>query len=240
MIAGVQRRLRLRAWAARLRWRLRRGGCALALDLSPGATVRGPLRVVVRDFGAAGGARVRIRIEEGVVLGAITLEVWGGGENTLEIGRGSEIGDGAVIQLQSGSIRLADHVQVRSWTVLKSAGELSLGPGAIAGHGCMLHCAQRIELGELVGLAERVTVIDSDHQVDGSDEYFMDRPVLRSPVRLGRNTFVATGAVVGRGATIGRNSVVAAGAAVRAGEYPDGWLIGGLPAKPIKPLGEAG
>ena len=30
--------------------------------------------------------------------------------------------------------------------------------------------------------------------------------------------------------------IVAAGAVVRAGEHPDGWLIGGIPAEPLREL----
>jgi acetyltransferase-like isoleucine patch superfamily enzyme len=39
-----------------------------------------------------------------------------------------------------------------------------------------------------------------------------------------------------RGTTILRNAVVAAGAVVTGGEHPSGWLIGGTPARALKPL----
>jgi 2,3,4,5-tetrahydropyridine-2-carboxylate N-succinyltransferase/tetrahydrodipicolinate N-acetyltransferase len=67
----------------------------------------------------------------------------------------------------------------------------------------------------------------------------MDQPVHADEVVLGRNVFCATNAVVLRGTRIGANSVVAAGAVVTGGEHPSGWLIGGVPAKPLKSLAGA-
>src|SRR5436309_242797 len=62
------------------------------------------------------------------------------------------------------------------------------------------------------------------------------RPVLADPVLLERNVFCATNVVVLRGTTILRNAVVAAGAVVAGGEHAGGWLIGGIPARALKPL----
>ena len=235
MIDGAQRRLRQRAWAAGLRSELRRGGCAAEIEIAPGAILSGRPRVRVRDWEGRGGSTLRVRIGDGAVIGQVVIEVWGNGENALEIGSHAELGD-VVLQLQSGTITIGDRAQVRSWTVLKSAGELRLGRQVIVSFGSNLHCTERIELEEMVALAERVTVIDSEHVNDGSDEYFVDRPVTTAPVLLGRNAFVATGSVVDRGVTLGPNSVVAANSVVRGGDYDAGWLIGGLPAKPIRAL----
>ncbi len=100
----------------------------------------------------------------------------------------------------------------------------------------MVHCDDRVDLGDRSGLAEGVTVVDSDHPLDGTDEHFYHRPLLVDPVVLEENVFVASRAVITRGVRIERNSAVAAGSVVRKGRYPAGWLIAGVPAKPIKPL----
>ena len=54
---------------------------------------------------------------------------------------------------------------------------------------------------------------------------------------LGMAQALATNVVVLRGTTIGRNAVAAAGAVLTGGGYPAGWLVGGIPARPLKPLG---
>ena len=81
-----------------------------------------------------------------------------------------------------------------------------------------------------------MTITDPDHANDGSDVWFMERPVLAAPVVLECNVFCATNAVILRGTRIGPNAVVAAGAVVTGGEHPSGWLIGGVPARALKPL----
>ncbi len=122
--------------------------------------------------------------------------------------------------------------------MLKSYGELTLGSRSIVSYSSAVHCEERVALEDLVGMAERVTVVDSDKLLAGTDDYFNDRPSRVGPVRIGRNTYVGAGAVITRGATIGPNSAVAANAVVTAGEHPAGWLLAGLPAKAIKALGD--
>ena len=107
-------------------------------------------------------------------------------------------------------------------------------------HGSVIHCNERVELGDLSNITEHVTVVDSDHTHDGSGDYVLDQPLRVSPVTIGPNTFIGAKSVVLRGARLGANAMVAAGSVVHGGDYPDGWLIAGTPAKPIRPLGEIG
>jgi acetyltransferase-like isoleucine patch superfamily enzyme len=93
-------------------------------------------------------------------------------------------------------------------------------------------------LGHDVGLAERVTVADSDHRSDGgTDRAFLSFPVVSTPVELGANVFIGTNAIVLRGARVGPGAIAAAGALVTGGEHPAGMLLVGAPATPRKPVG---
>ena len=80
-------------------------------------------------------------------------------------------------------------------------------------------------------------MIDSDHGADGSDAFYLRQPLRVTPVRVESNVLVGANAVILRGTEIGANAVVAAGAVVAGGEHPPGWLIGGVPARPLKALG---
>jgi acetyltransferase-like isoleucine patch superfamily enzyme len=110
---------------------------------------------------------------------------------------------------------------VRDHCELKERGELVVGARTILGRHVTLHANERIELQTCVGLAERVTVMDSDHGFDGSDTFFMEQLVRSDPVLIEHNVFLATNVVVLRGTTIGRNAVAAAGA-VLTGRRADG------------------
>ncbi|MEJ7786830.1 MAG: hypothetical protein WKF96_18670, partial [Solirubrobacteraceae bacterium] len=237
-ILRTVRTLRLRLWMLELRARLRRQGVRLESHVGAGVRFAGRPRLDLdlHDAKSSGslllqiGARSRIGRE-------LVLDVRPGGDHVIELGEGCLLGDHVRLQLRGGTIRLGDNVNLRDFCELKSAGELSVGASAICGRNVTLHCVERVTLGAFVGLAERVTITDSDHAADGSDTWFMAQPVHVEPVLLGDNAFVATNGTVLRGARLGANVVVAAGAVVTGGDVPAGWLVAGVPAKAIKPLG---
>jgi acetyltransferase-like isoleucine patch superfamily enzyme len=101
-----------------------------------------------------------------------------------------------------------------------------------------IHCHEQITIGDYVGLADLIMIIDSDHAHDGSDTWWTKQPVLSTPIHLGTNALVGSNCVITRGARVGPNSVVAAGAVVRAGDYPDASLLVGVPAKALRALAD--
>ena len=238
---AAYRRLRLVVWTAGLRLRLRRQGVRLDLRVGPNLRVAGRPRLDLDPVGAGRGGAVTVRVGRDVRIGRdAVLDVRPGADHVLELGDGAVLEDHVRLQLRGGAIRLAAHVQLRDFCELKSSGELTLGRRAICGRNVTLHCAEAVTLGEHVGLAERVTVIDSDHAADGSDTWFMAQPVRASPVALDANAFVAANSVVLRGSHLGANSMVAAGAVVAGLVVEPGWLAGGVPARALRPLGVAG
>ena len=100
----------------------------------------------------------------------------------------------------------------------------------------MVSATEDVAIGAFCALGERVTVIDSDHDVDGSDAHWAHQPLRIAPVAVGPNAVVGANSVVLRGARIGANAVVAAGSIVTAGEHAGGWLIAGTPARAAKAL----
>jgi acetyltransferase-like isoleucine patch superfamily enzyme len=231
------RRARFAAWAARLRAELARNGGRLELDAPHGARFDDPPLIKASHHGGDGGT-FTLRLGAGVDLGRHTiLQVWAGADSVLEVGDGTAFGQGARLALRGGAIRLGPSVQVRDVVVLKSDGDLRAGEWVIFGHAAVVSATQEVRLGDRVGLGERVSIIDSDHAADGSDRFYLRQPLRVTPVRVGSNVLVGANAVVLRGAEIGANAVIAAGAVVPAGEYPGGWLIGGIPAQALKALG---
>lgn len=232
----LRHRLRFRAWTVVLRLRLRRRGARLVVDAPHGARMDGLPHVSVDGDGGS----LTLRLGRGVKLGRAThLDVLGGGDSTLEIGDGAYLMHGVRLQLRGGAIRLAAHVNLRDGVVLKSEGELVVGYEVPISYGGVIHCVERIEIADRAGLAERVTVVDSDHTHFGDDRYFLANPLKVDPVHIGPNAFVCANAVITRGARVGANSIIAAGAVVGAGEHPVGWLVAGVPARPVRALADA-
>lgn len=232
-VLQLARALRFRTWALVTAARLRRLGGRLVLEVAEVPRFLGLPRVEI--LGHPG--TLTLRIGRDVRIGRdLVLDLVHGKDGVVELGDRVVLQNGVRLQPWGGAIRLATAAQVRDRCELKSAGELTIGERSICGRTTTLHCEERIALGAKVGLAERVTIIDSDHGFDGSDTYFMDQPVRADPVEIGENCFVATNAVVLRGTTIGRNSVVAAGAVVNGGAFPPTHVIGGTPARALKSL----
>ena len=216
--------------------RLRRHGGRLDADVDPSARIDGPIEL--RMIGA-GGSRWELALELGpnAWLGrGIGVEM-SPGRSMIRAGAGVWITSGARFRLDGGAVDLGAGTQVREYTRFHVGGQLKVGREAMIGLGCDLYCAELVELHEHTGLAHAVTVIDHDHAVDGSDTWWVDQPHSVDPVVIGSNTIVSAGARVLRGARLGRNSVVGANAVVRAGDYPDGSVLVGVPARVVKTLG---
>ena len=87
-----------------------------------------------------------------------------------------------------------------------------------------------ITIGDDVRIGDHVGVYDSDHHPieQGAD-------ARRAPVAIGRNAWLARGAIVLPGVTIGEHAVVAAGAVVT-GDVPARSLAAGNPARVVRTL----
>ena len=180
-------RLRFAVWIGLLRLQLRRRGARLVVDAPYGARMNGFPHLDV-DGTHGGGGTFTLRVARGVKLGRAThLDLLASGANTLEIGEGAYLMHGVRLQLRDGSIRLGPHVNLRDGVVLKSEGRLDIGYEVPVSYGSVIHCVEAIEIADYAGLAERVTVVDSDHTHDGTDAYFLRQPLRIAPVRIGSN-----------------------------------------------------
>jgi acetyltransferase-like isoleucine patch superfamily enzyme len=232
-LIAAARALRWRWWALKTSVRLRRLGGRLILEANGTPRVLGALRVEIDDRAGI----LTLRIGRDVRIGRdCVIHLASGADGTIELGDRVSLQSRVRLQPWAGAIRVGPGTQLRDGCELKSKGELVLGERVVCTRSVTLHCHAAITVGAHAVLAERVTVMDSDHAQDGSDTPCMEQPVIAEPVVIERNVLCGTNAVVLRGSVIGRNCVVAAGAVVTGGEHPPGWLIAGVPATDIKPL----
>jgi acetyltransferase-like isoleucine patch superfamily enzyme len=166
------------------------------LDIDPTATI-GPGIVVTVDPGTTSGLHL--------------------GPDTLLAGQ-------LRLKLRGGQIRIADRASIRQNTVLNVSGTLDIGPDSILSYGTVVHCAERITLQEIVGIAEYVTLVDSTHfHTDRQTRHYDN--VRTKPVTIGRNTWLCPKSTVTMGVTIGDYCVIGSGVTVTR-NVPDGHLVG--------------
>jgi acetyltransferase-like isoleucine patch superfamily enzyme len=231
------RRARTKAWTAWVDVELRRRGGRLVLDR--GGMELETLPRIRPLMKGTGEGTLTLRIGPRVKLGRdVQIEVWAEGTNVLEIGEDTIVHDGARLLLRGGTISIGPRTTVRDFAVLKSEGVLSVGADAQVSYHSLLHCRDRVSVGDRVIMAERVTIVDSEKDRDGSDRPTVDGPLRVAPVVLERNVFVGAGAVIGHGSRVGRNATVGANAVLTGGDYPAGWVIVGAPAAAVRPLAD--
>ena len=116
--------------------------------------------------------------------------------------------------------------------------EIRVGSDTFIGNGCTFSAARLILIGDHCLIAALVRIHDNDgHSLD---------PVKRraghpigladsAPVVLEENVWIGAGATILKGVRIGRDSVVGSGAVVTS-DVPQGTVVAGNPAMPVKRL----
>jgi acetyltransferase-like isoleucine patch superfamily enzyme len=97
-----------------------------------------------------------------------------------------------------------------------------------------VHCADSVRIGDLTIIGEYSTIADSAHLRTPVDVP-IHHASRTAPVVIGSNIWIGAHAVITSGVTVGDQSFVAAGAVVTQDVAP-GWLVGGVPAKPLREL----
>jgi acetyltransferase-like isoleucine patch superfamily enzyme len=131
----------------------------------------------------------------------------------MEIGRWVHIGDKNTIRAHEGSLRLGDKV--------------------VFGRDNVINCYIDIEFGESALMADWCYVCDFDHKMDNIELPIKDQGIVKTPVRIGPDTWIATKVTILRGTLIGRGCVLGAHAVVK-GNIPDFSIAVGSPAKVVK------
>jgi acetyltransferase-like isoleucine patch superfamily enzyme len=112
----------------------------------------------------------------------------------------------------------------------RKGARLELGDGVFINEGATVVATELISLGKHVLVADHVSIFDSTfHQVDE------DTPIRRAPVRIDDNVWIGHRAMVLPGVTVGHSAVIAAGSVVTS-DVKSNWLVGGVPARPIREL----
>lgn len=153
---------------------------------------------------------------------------------SLEGGRDLQVGSNVTLDIY-GRITLGDRVILADGCAIEigPGGHLIVGDDVFIGRHTVIRAQELIEIGSRSAIAEHCTIRDQDHNVD-PQQRLNERTANTSPVRLEANVWVGAGVRVLKGARLGAGCVVAANAVVR-GEFPAGTLLGGVPARVLRP-----
>ncbi len=232
-VLNLVRTARFRAWALLVRARLRRLGGDLVLDVAAPPRLLGLPHV---DIDGRPGT-LTLRIGADVKIGRdLVIDLASGVDGEIVLADRVTLQDGVRLQPWGGRIAVGDGAQVRDRCELKSTGDLRLGARCVLSRTATLHCHERIDIGARCAIAERTTIIDSDHGFDGSDTFVLEQPVRSAPIVLGENVFVGTNVVILRGSTVGDRAVIAAGAVLAGAHVQAGHLAAGVPARTLRAL----
>jgi acetyltransferase-like isoleucine patch superfamily enzyme len=170
----------------------------------------GACRLLWRRFLTPAGYRMTL---EGMLFlgGGVKFQI--GKQARARFGRWVWIGDGTKIRCHEG--------------------EVLIGAKTVMGQECTISAYQHISIGEQCILADRVMLIDFDHNVADVERPIRVQGIYKRPVRVGNNVWVGYGAQILRGVTVGDNSIIGASAVVTK-DVPANAVVAGAPARLIR------
>lgn len=110
--------------------------------------------------------------------------------------------------------------------------DIRVGRNVFINQNCTFYDLGGIDIGDDVMIGPNVSIITSGHPVAPSERRTC---VVAKPVVIGRNVWIAAGAIIIGGVTVGENAVVAAGSVVTR-DVPANTLVGGNPATIIRSI----
>jgi acetyltransferase-like isoleucine patch superfamily enzyme len=162
------------------------------------------------------------------------LDIYPQTANKLVIGSGAVLGDGIRISLRGGSLEIGEGTEVRRLGTYSVAGRVSIGRDVLMSNGIMVHCAEAIDIGDMTIIGEYTTITDSRHLRTDVGDPVRHATAMRA-VKIGRNIWIGAHAVITAGVEVGDQAFIGGGAVVTK-DVESWWLVGGVPAVPIRKL----
>lgn len=119
-------------------------------------------------------------------------------------------------------------------SIVNAGGDLSnlkIGAMTHVGSEVFLDLADRVTIGDRATISMRACIVT--HFDAGHGPLAERMPRKTGPVTIGDGAYLGVGVIVLHGLEVGREAVVAAGALVRE-DVPDGEIVGGVPARPLR------
>lgn len=165
----------------------------------------------------------------------------------VEFGAGLDVRGWPIVRLATGSrVVVGRNLTLVSSSYFSEPGVnhpcviRTLRPGAriivgddVGMSGCSICAAEEVTIGSCCLLGANAFITDSDfHPVEPENRRYRRENVRISPVHIGDNVFVGTGAMILKGVNIGENAVIGAGSVVTS-DVPSNAVASGVPARQV-------
>lgn len=172
---------------------------------------------------------VRIRFASNVALGSrVYLDQ---GVYLHACPKGIEIGDRSLVM--HGAV-----LHVYNFRDLPNSG-IRIGRDCLIGEYSVIRGQGGVRLGDRVFTSPMVQIVAVDHIFDDPNRPFTEQGISARGITIEDDVWIGSGAVITDGVTVGRGAVVAAGAVVVRDVAPN-TLVGGVPARVLRRIGELG
>lgn len=94
---------------------------------------------------------------------------------------------------------------------LEKGATIKIGSNCFFNRGCSINALKNIEIGDNTIFGENVKIYDQNHRFKDKDKLIRDQGYSIDEVKIGKNCWICTNAVILKGVTIGDNSVIGAG-----------------------------
>jgi len=186
-------------------------------------------RLILEMRGVAGIERgIRLRFASNVILGdgayldsGVYLHACPGG---IAVGRNSLVMHGSVLH-------------VYNFRDLPKAG-IWIGDDCLVGEFNVIRGQGGVRIGNRVYTSPMVQVVAVNHVFDDPSRPFIDQGITAEGITIEDDVWIGSGAVITDGVTIGKGAVVAAGSVVTR-DVPPHTVVGGVPARVLRGIGDA-
>lgn len=162
----------------------------------------------------------------------------------IRLGSGCYLDQGTYIHACPGGVELGDSTYVMHGSVLHvynfrdlPHSGIRIGAHSLIGEYNVIRGQGGVRIGDRVYTSPMVQILAVNHVFDDPDRPFVDQGITAEGIHIEDDVWIGSGAVVTDGVRIGRGAVVAAGAVVTR-DVPPQTVVGGVPARVLRRVGE--
>ncbi len=164
--------------------------------------------------------------------------------DNIRLGNGAYLDQGSYLHACPGGIDIGEEtiimhgavLHVYNFRDLPKAG-IKIGRNSLVGEYSVIRGQGGVEIGDRVYTSPFTQIIAVNHVFDDPDRPFVDQGITAEGIVIEDDVWLGAGAVITDGVHVGKGAVVAAGAVVTK-DVPAHTVVGGVPARPLRTIGE--